>query len=74
MRESCAFLECGVRKSEDFGDHVFVVARVEHAEASEDFGDYWEFVSYEPISYAGLGRPIGAFSAQGDSKDLERGR
>ena len=74
VKESSASLECRVVASEEYGDHVFVVGRVERAEASEDFRDYWGFEGYKPTMYAGIEKPIGNFSPAAASKDLNRRR
>lgn len=52
-----AYVICSVDEVRTYGDHKFVVGLVEEAKAEADFGDYWEFKSYDPILYTGLGRP-----------------
>lgn len=50
---SAAVLECSLRRSLRMGDHVFVVGRIESAQTTSDFGEYWRFSSYHPLLYAG---------------------
>ncbi len=48
-----AAVECSLANTVKFGDHEFLVGRVEAAYATEDFRDYWEFKKYGPILYTG---------------------
>jgi flavin reductase (DIM6/NTAB) family NADH-FMN oxidoreductase RutF len=56
IRESSAYLACGLADVRSFGDHDLVVGAVRVARAIEDFSDYWSFRTYHPILYSGLGR------------------
>jgi len=48
-----AVLECSLARTLKFGDHEFLIGRVEAAYATEDFREYWEFKKYTPILYTG---------------------
>ncbi len=48
-----AAVECSLASTVKFGDHEFLVGRVEAAYATEDFRDYWKFKKYRPILYTG---------------------
>lgn len=52
-----AYVVCGVVEERKYGDHVFVVGKVEQARASSDFNGYWSFRDYRPILYAGIAGP-----------------
>jgi len=48
-----AVLECSLVKTMRFGDHSFLVGNVLDAYATDDFREYWEFRTYQPILYTG---------------------
>jgi flavin reductase (DIM6/NTAB) family NADH-FMN oxidoreductase RutF len=53
VKESVASLECSLWGKRRLGDHVMIVGKVEAAEASADFAEYWRFKKYRPILYTG---------------------
>ena len=53
LDESAAALECRVQSRKRLGDHTFVVAQVEAAEARGAFSEFWNFQKYDPILYTG---------------------
>ena len=63
IKESMAALECSLWARRRLGDHVLVVGKVEAAEASADFADYWRFRRYKPILYTGWQGRLTTFGA-----------
>lgn len=57
LAEARAWLVCSVDGVRRYGDHELVIGRARNAEADDDFRSYWEFETYNPILYTGLGRP-----------------
>ena len=51
---SVAALECSLYARQKLGDHELLVGKVQGAQASEDFQDYWRFQTYRPVLYAGM--------------------
>ena len=49
-----AYLECSLYGRQALGDHELLIGRVQEASATEDFGDYWGFQTYQPILYTGI--------------------
>ena len=56
IEEAAAYLLCHLERVQNYGDHQLVVGRVREAKAVEDFDEYWEFRTYSPMLYTGLGR------------------
>lgn len=48
-----ATIECLLKSSIRFGDHVLLLGKVESAEASGAFKGFWDFNRYKPILYTG---------------------
>lgn len=53
VSRASAALECTLLRRSRYGDHVFLVGKVEAAYASSDFRDYWKFKDYKPVMYTG---------------------
>jgi flavin reductase (DIM6/NTAB) family NADH-FMN oxidoreductase RutF len=49
-----ASLECSLYAKETLGDHELLVGRVQEAQTSDDFQEYWKFEKYRPILYTGI--------------------
>jgi flavin reductase (DIM6/NTAB) family NADH-FMN oxidoreductase RutF len=62
LDDAVATLECSLRYSRKFGDHVLLVAKVEDAWASEAFTDSWDFARYRPLLYSGWKGGLTIFS------------
>jgi flavin reductase (DIM6/NTAB) family NADH-FMN oxidoreductase RutF len=54
IEAAVASLECSLHSRLTLGDHELLVGMVESARASDDFHEYWGFLTYEPLLYAGL--------------------
>lgn len=50
---AAASLECSLYARQALGDHELLVGKVHDARASDDFQDYWRFLTYSPVLYAG---------------------
>jgi flavin reductase (DIM6/NTAB) family NADH-FMN oxidoreductase RutF len=48
-----ATIECRLKTSKRFGDHLLLVGKVEAAYASKAFVEFWDFSNYMPILYTG---------------------
>jgi flavin reductase (DIM6/NTAB) family NADH-FMN oxidoreductase RutF len=56
LDDAAAWLECRVEWVKEAGDHFLVLGAVVHAQATDDFAEYWGFRSYSPVLYVGEAR------------------
>ena len=56
IEEAEAALECRVHEQHKTGSHQLIIGDVMAALGADSFEDYWDFVRYNPILYAGTER------------------
>ena len=53
IKGSFATLECKLKETKRYGDHLLLVGAVKNANASKAFTEFWDFDEYKPLLYTG---------------------